>query len=236
MSIGFPPHLRVNQAGYTPACSWINGNNNPGSAGTLPIIYKGMGFHSTDFTPGNSQSQKANGFIIYNELLCDAQPRFHMYNDWSVDSKLPYFSPALNYNADGTDADYHAVWDMSHWLFQPAPPPPKNRIMSQPTISVARRIAATSLGSVKLRSVSQPTSPNRRVAATTHLLCQATSSSAISQTTAPSKSAKANLPSDLTLSQPLKACTVTWQTSKLIPFAPPTIKWHASIWTLKRFV
>ena len=100
--------LKTGDDDYQPSCIWIDKNNSNG------LRFQGFGLHFNDFAATEERAAQLNE---NRDLMCDAAPRFRMYEKMKYKDYIPYFDPPLELEA-GTlrDADPGAVLDKSRWV------------------------------------------------------------------------------------------------------------------------
>lgn len=93
---------------YQPACIWIDRNH------SNDLRFQGFGMHINDFA---ATEDRAKQYDENRDLMCNAAPRFKMYENLNSDDPIPYFSPPLNYTDKTlTDQDPGVVRDKTHWV------------------------------------------------------------------------------------------------------------------------
>ena len=99
--------LKTGDDDYQPACIWIDKNGSNG------LRFQGFGLHITDFA---ATKERAADYDQHRDRMCNAAPRFRMYEQMNDKDFIPFFSPPLEYISEGlTDQDPSAVLDKSRW-------------------------------------------------------------------------------------------------------------------------
>ncbi|MCJ1366312.1 hypothetical protein MMC16_005440 [Acarospora aff. strigata] len=99
--------LKTGEDDYQPACIWIDRDHSYG------LRYQGFGFHINDFA---ATDERAKQYDQNRSLMCNAAPRFKMYEKMNSDDYIPFFSPPLEYEPKKlTDKDPKAVLDKKRW-------------------------------------------------------------------------------------------------------------------------
>ncbi len=106
--------LKTGDNDHQPACIWIDRDYSYG------LRYQGFGFHINDFAATDERAQQYND---RNDLMCDAAPRFKMYEKMTDADYIPFFLPPLEYGQTTlTDVDPKAVLDKRRWVMPKAGP------------------------------------------------------------------------------------------------------------------
>lgn len=99
--------LKTGDDDYQPACIWIDKNGSNG------LRFQGFGLHITDFA---ATKERAADYDQHRDRMCNAAPRFRMYEQMNDKDFIPFFSPPLEYISEGlTDQDPSAVLDKGRW-------------------------------------------------------------------------------------------------------------------------
>ena len=100
--------LKTGDDDHQPSCIWIDKNRSNG------LRFQGLGLHINDFA---ATQERAAQYQDHHELMCNAAPRFRMYEDMTRDDYIPFFNPPLDYNEKNlTDKDPAAVMDKTRWV------------------------------------------------------------------------------------------------------------------------
>ena len=100
--------LKTGDDDYQPACIWIDRNRSNG------LRFQGFGMHINDFA---ATKERAKQYDENRDLMCNAAPRFKMYENMVSEDYIPFFSPPLDYvEKELTDKDPKAVMDKKRWV------------------------------------------------------------------------------------------------------------------------
>lgn len=97
----YPSNFTVGDGHYQPKCVWIDSDHTNG------LKARGLSLHFPDFTA--SQPGQQNEYNNNKDTLCKSDPRMGFWPDILPDSIIPFFSPPLIYNPDGSDVDTSLV-------------------------------------------------------------------------------------------------------------------------------
>jgi hypothetical protein len=97
----YPSNFTVADGHYQPKCVWIDSDHSQG------LRFQGLSLHFPDFTA--SQTGQQNEYTNNLDTLCKSDPRMAFWPDIVPDSVVPFFSPPLLYNTDGSDVDTSLV-------------------------------------------------------------------------------------------------------------------------------
>ena len=124
--------LKTGDDDYQPSCIWIDQNGSNG------LRYQGFGLHIDDFA---ATSERAAQYNDNRDLMCNAAPRFKMYEKMTSKDYIPFFSPPLEYVAkELTDSDPAAVLDKKRWVMpKEGPNIKKTDIDADPKPKMVRR-------------------------------------------------------------------------------------------------
>lgn len=99
--------LKTGDDDYQPSCIWIDRNRSNG------LRFQGLGLHFNDFA---ATDERAVQFNENRDLMCNAAPRFRMYEDFGDKDYIPFFNPPLDLEPKTLkDSDPKAVMDKSRW-------------------------------------------------------------------------------------------------------------------------
>ncbi len=116
--------LKTGEDDYMPACIWIDRDHSYG------LRHQGFGLHITDFT---ATEERAAQYNENKDLMCNAAPRFRMYEKMTEADPIPFFIPPLEYERKAlTDPDPAAVLDKKRWVLPREGPNIKKAIIDKP--------------------------------------------------------------------------------------------------------
>lgn len=101
----YPSTAKFGSDNYQPKCTWIDSDHSDG------LHFIAMSMHMPDF---NGDQALVDEYNQNNPNLCNSKARFMQWGQLSVDpgynSIPPMFSPPLQYNSDGSDVDFTALF------------------------------------------------------------------------------------------------------------------------------
>ncbi|KAL8781517.1 MAG: hypothetical protein Q9213_005966 [Squamulea squamosa] len=124
--------LKTGDDDYQPSCIWIDRDNSNG------LRFQGLGLHFNDFAATDERAKQLNE---NRDLMCEAAPRFRMYEEIQDEDYIPFFNPPLDLEPGTlTDGDPGAVLDKSRWTMpQEGPHVTKALIDGGPSGGMKRR-------------------------------------------------------------------------------------------------
>ncbi len=124
--------LKTGDDDYQPSCIWIDRDRSNG------LRFQGLGLHFNDFAATEERATQLNE---NRDLMCNAAPRFRMYENFGDKDHIPFFNPPLDLEAKTlTDGDPGAVMDKSRWhLPEEGPNVNKALIDQEPSHKKLRR-------------------------------------------------------------------------------------------------
>ncbi|KAL8927833.1 MAG: hypothetical protein Q9172_001206 [Xanthocarpia lactea] len=124
--------LKTGDDDYQPSCIWIDRDRSNG------LRFQGLGLHFNDFAATEERATQLNE---NRDLMCNAAPRFRMYENFGDKDHIPFFNPPLDLEAKTlTDGDPGAVMDKSRWhLPEEGPHVNKALIDQEPSHKKLRR-------------------------------------------------------------------------------------------------
>lgn len=101
----YPSTAKFGSDNYQPRCTWIDADHSDG------LRFIAMSMHMPDF---NGDQALVSEYNKNNANLCNSKARFMMWGQLTVNpgynQQPPMFSPPLEYNADGSDKDFSALF------------------------------------------------------------------------------------------------------------------------------
>ncbi|KAL9582773.1 MAG: hypothetical protein Q9212_003106 [Teloschistes hypoglaucus] len=180
----YHPLLKTGKDDYQPSCFWIDRDSSNG------LRFQGLGLHLNDFA---ATHERAAQFNDNKDLMCNAAPRFRMYEKMEDKDYIPFFNPPLDLEPGNlTDADPGAVSDQSRWTMPQEGPHITKALINQGPSGRMRRRQSTDpvvFGPADASVVIVSTSPNHSakelcesetsrgfdfVSSTEHLFCDMT--------------------------------------------------------------
>jgi hypothetical protein len=98
-------NFTVGDGHYQPKCVWIDQDHSNG------LRFQGLSFHFPDFTA--SQTGQMDEYNTNLDTLCKSDPRMKFWPGIVPDAVIPFFTPPLQYNTDGSDVDPSLVINKS---------------------------------------------------------------------------------------------------------------------------
>lgn len=101
----YPSTSKFGSDNHQPRCAWIDSDHSD------KLRFIALSMHMPDFNGDNALIEEYNE---HKENLCDSRARFMMWGELQVDPGYnqipPMFDPPLEYNDDGSDKDFDALF------------------------------------------------------------------------------------------------------------------------------
>ena len=124
--------LKTGDDDYQPSCIWIDKNRSNG------LRFQGLGLHINDFAATDERAAQYNN---NRDLMCNAAPRFRMYEDMTRDDYIPFFNPPLEYvEKNLTDMDPAAVMNKATWVLPQEGPNIKKSVVDADPVATNKML------------------------------------------------------------------------------------------------